>query len=70
MRTWLARMRTRLGSLVYDALPMTLEEREERDWTGETSAKEAERRQLQVRLLILERGGGGYLLEVRGGHCS
>lgn len=61
MRTWLARLRTRLGSSVYDALPMTLEEREERDGMGETRANEAERRQLQVRLLILERGGGGYL---------
>lgn len=61
VRTWLARLRTRLGSLVYDALPMTLEEREERDWTGEPSARVAERHQLQVRLLILERGGGGLL---------
>ena len=66
MRTRLARLRSRLGSLVYDALPMTLEEREERDRevrdrTGETSAEEADRRRLQVRLLILERGGGGYL---------
>jgi hypothetical protein len=54
-------MRNRLGSLVYDALPMTLEEREERDWTGEPSARVAERHLLQVRLLILERGGGGFL---------
>lgn len=61
MSTWLGRMLTRLDSMVYDALPMTLDEREERDWSGETSAQEAERRQLQVRLLILERGGGGYL---------
>jgi len=61
MRTWLAQMRIRLGSMVYDALPMTLEEREERDWTREPSARVAERHQLEVRLLILERGGGGYL---------
>lgn len=62
MSTWLSR----LGSRVYDSLPMTLEERAEREHahrerTGETFAQEAERRQLQVRLLILERGGGGYL---------
>jgi hypothetical protein len=60
-RAWLDQVLARFGSMVYNALPMTLEEREERDWSGETSAEEAERRQLQVRLLILERGGGGYL---------
>lgn len=64
--TWLSRMSRRLGSLVYDRLPMTLEERKERDWKGETVAEEAERLQLQVRLLGLERGGGGYLFEGRG----
>jgi hypothetical protein len=61
MRSRLDQMLARFGSKVYAALPVSLEEREERDWTGESSAEEAERRQLQVRLLILERGGGGYL---------
>lgn len=50
--TWLTR-------LADDALPMALDEREERDWSGETSAEEAERRQEQLRLKTREKEGKG-----------
>ena len=42
-----------------DALPMTPEERQERDWTGETSLEEAERRQLELQMELLEKKGKG-----------
>ena len=57
----LIRLRTWLGLLADDVLPMTAEDREERDWTGETSKEEAERRELEMRIEMLEkksRGGG------------
>jgi hypothetical protein len=42
-----------------DTLPMTPEERQERDWTGETSRGEAERRQLELQLQLFEKKGKG-----------
>lgn len=59
--TWLSRLRIRLAMMIDDALPLSPEDRRERDWSGETSDEEAERRQLLVRLKILAKEGtGGY----------
>jgi len=57
----LTRLRKWLGLLADDVLPMSAEERDERNWTGETSKDEAERRELEIRIEMLEkksRGGG------------
>jgi len=57
----LTRLRKWLGLLADDVLPMSAEERDERNWTGETSKHEAERRELEIRIEMLEkksRGGG------------
>jgi hypothetical protein len=59
LKTLVVRLRARLGRLVDDSLPMAEEDREERDWTGETSREEAERRQLEIQLELLEKQGKG-----------
>jgi len=57
----LAGIRTRLGSWIDDALPMPADQREERDWSGESGEEEAGRRRRRFRLRMLEkRGKGGY----------
>jgi hypothetical protein len=38
---------------------MTADERDERDWRGETSDEEAQRRQQQLRIRMLEKEGKG-----------
>lgn len=38
---------------------MPPDEREEREWTGETSEEEAERRQARMRLRVHEKEGHG-----------
>jgi hypothetical protein len=56
-----AGIRARLGSLIDDALPMPVDQRAERDRTGDTGEAEAARRQRQLRMEMLEkRGKGGY----------
>ena len=46
----LAWPRTRLGLLLDKRLPLPSDERDERDWRGEASDEEVERRQQQFRL--------------------
>ena len=55
----LTRLRKWLGLLVDDVLPMTAEDRKERDWTGQTSKEEAERRELEIQIEMLEKQGRG-----------
>ncbi|HEX6475154.1 MAG TPA: hypothetical protein VF114_08740 [Candidatus Limnocylindria bacterium] len=44
-----------------DALPVPPDQQAERDWTAESSTREAGRRRLRLRLHLLEkRGRGGY----------
>jgi len=50
---------SRLAGVIDDSLPMPPEQRRERDWTGETSGEEAERRQLELQLELLEKKGKG-----------
>ena len=38
---------------------MAVEDREVRDWTGETSKEEAERRELEMRIEMLEKQSRG-----------
>lgn len=53
MRSLFGSFRALLGRFFDDALPLNPDEREERDWTGETSDEEAERRQLAFKLKLL-----------------
>jgi len=46
----LMRLGTRLGLLLDRRLPLPSDERDERDWSGEASDEEGERRQQQFRL--------------------
>lgn len=55
----LSRLRAIVGRFIDDSLPMTIEDRDERDWTGETSAEEAERRELRFQMEMLEKRGKG-----------
>lgn len=55
----LAVLWARVGREVEDAVPMPPDEREERDWSGESSEEEAERRQAQIRLQVHEKDGHG-----------
>jgi len=55
----LTRLRKWLGLLADDVLPMSAEERDEHDWHGETSDEEAERRQQELRIRMLEKEGKG-----------
>jgi len=59
LKTVAVRFGSRLGRLVDNSLPMAAEDREERDWTGETSKEEAERRQLEMQIEMLEKQGRG-----------
>jgi hypothetical protein len=54
-----ARVWSRLAGSIDDGLPMPPEERAERDWIGETSAEESDRRQLRIRMRMLEKEGKG-----------
>jgi hypothetical protein len=54
-----SRLRRRLTRMMDDALPVTQDERGERDWTGETSSEEAERRQQELEIKLLEKQGKG-----------
>jgi len=59
----LMRLGTRLGLLLDKRLPLPSDERDERDWSGEASDEEVERRQQQFRLQfglkMLEKDGVG-----------
>lgn len=55
----LAAIRTRIGSWIDDALPMPAEQREARDWSGQTGDALAARRKRRFQLRMLEKRGKG-----------
>lgn len=59
LKTAVAWLRGRLGRLLDDSLPIDVEGRDEGNRSGETSAEEAERRQLQLRMEILDKNSRG-----------
>ena len=50
---------SRVIGVADDSFPMPPGEREERDWTPESSETTSERRRLRVKLMILEKKGKG-----------
>jgi hypothetical protein len=61
MWKWIRAAWARLARFVDDALPIPPDQREERDWSGETGEQEAARRKRRFQLRMLEkRGKGGY----------
>jgi hypothetical protein len=50
---------SRVTRVIDDSFPMPPAEREERDWTPESSETVSDRRRLRLRLVLLEKRGRG-----------
>ena len=61
MSGWFGRVMGWLGRIADDALPMPAEQRDQREWSGQSAQEQTELRKLRLKLHILEnRGKGGY----------